>query len=270
MSATEAVGYEVEGPLATVRLADAAGHNRLSDDLRTAMIGALREAAADPRVRVVVLEGLPEIFCAGGSVEQMLRPHERRIVPVWEFLRAVVDCPLPVVAAAQGHALGGGFLLALYCDVVVLSDRSRYAANFLAYGFTPVLGATHLLPAKLGAALGAEMLYTARSYRGRELADRGAGVTVTAHDKVCAEAQRTALRIAQAPRDALERLKAHLRAETLERAEAALAREIPDHEATIGSAEARRRIRTLHGERIGAARVRTDAAPVPSRVGGPR
>ncbi|MEU1056496.1 polyketide synthase [Streptomyces sp. NPDC005876] len=254
MTTTATVVLEVDGPLATVRLDDAAGHNRLSAPLRTAMADALRDAAADPRVRAVVLEGLPGMFSAGGSVDQMLSPHEQRIVPVWRFLRAVVDCPLPVVAAAQGHALGGGFLLALYCDVTVLSDRSRYAANFLTYGFTPVLGATYLLPAKLGAALGTEMLYSARSYRGRELAERGAGVSVTAHDKVRAEAQRTALRIAQAPRDALERLKAQLREETLGRAQAALAREIPDHEATIGGAEARRRIRALHGERIGAGR----------------
>lgn len=252
MTATQTVVLEAAPPLATVRLDDAAGHNRLSAGLRSGMIDALREAAADPRVRAIVLEGRPEMFCAGGSIDQMLSTHEQRIRPVWQFLRAVVDCPVPVVAAAQGHALGGGFLLALYCDAVVLGDRSRYAANFLAYGFTPVLGATYLLPAKLGTVLGTEMLYSSRSYRGRELAERGAGVIVTAHDTVCAEAQRTALRIAQAPRDALERLKTQLREATLERAEAALAREIPDHEVTIGSAEARRRIRTLHGERISA------------------
>ncbi|MEU6263780.1 polyketide synthase [Saccharopolyspora shandongensis] len=254
---TAVVVDDVVAPVATIRLADPAGRNRLSVELRAEVIAALRKAAADPAVRAVVLAGLPDIFCAGASAEQMLGTRDQRIVAMWEFLTAVIDCPVPVVAAARGHALGGGFLLALYCDVTVLSERSRYAANFLTFGFTPVLGATHLLPAKLGQALGTEMLYAGQSYRGGELAARGAGVRVAAHDEVDAEAQRLALRIAQAPREAVELLKAQLREQARAAAETALAREIPDHEATIGSAEARRRIRGLHGERLAARSDRT-------------
>jgi polyketide biosynthesis enoyl-CoA hydratase PksI len=241
-------------PLATIGLRDVANHNRISPQLRTSMIAALRQAAADPEIRVVVLEGLPDIFCAGASIDRMLGSQQERTGEVWELLRSVLDCPIPVVAAVQGHALGGGFLLTLYCDVTVLSERSRYSANFLTYGFTPILGATYLLPSSLGSALGTEMLYTGRSYRGRELADRGAGVTVTSHDKVCAEAERLAFRIAQAPRHCLELLKSQLTEPVRDRARAALDRESPDHEATITSDEARWRIRMLHGERLGGAR----------------
>jgi polyketide biosynthesis enoyl-CoA hydratase PksI len=187
----------------------------------------------------------------------MLGGPQERTWQLWALVESVMDCPVPVVAAAQGHALGGGFLLALYCDATVLSDRSRYSANFLAYGFTPTLGATYLLPAKLGAALGTEMLYSGRGLRGRELSDRGGGVVVARHDQVPAEARRLALRIAQAPRDCLERLKAQLVRETRAQAESAMAREIPDHEATIGGDEARRRIRLLHGERLDGATARS-------------
>lgn len=243
------VTLDMAAPVATVRMDDATGQNRLSPELRAGTIAALEQAGGAPDVRAVVLEGLPEIFCAGGSAAQMLGSREHRVDGVWEFLNAVLGCPVPVLAAAQGHALGGGFLLALYCDVTVLSESSRYAANFLTYGFTPALGATYLLPAKLGMALGTELLYSGRSYLGRELADRGAGVRVTADGNVVAQTQRTALRIAQAPREAVERLKAQLREQVGGQAQAAHAREIPDHQATISSAEARRRIQALYADR---------------------
>ncbi len=242
------VTVDIEGPVATIRLNDSAGRNQLSPRLRAEAIAALDRVAAAPQVRAVVLEGLPDLFCAGGSAEQMLGDREHRVDGVWAFFDAVVRCPVPVVAAARGHAMGGGFLLALYCDVTVLSERSRYAANFVTYGFTPALGATFLLPARLGPALGTELLYSGRSYRGDELAARGAGVRVTAHDRVSAEAQRIALRIAGAPRDVVERLKSQLRAGLAALAADAHEREIADHEATITSSEARRRIRALHAD----------------------
>lgn len=258
------VETRVEGPLAFVRLCDGRGRNRISAQLRLATITALRDAGADRRIRVVVLEGLPDIFCAGGSVERMLGSRHGRVVEVQELLDAVLDCPVPVVAAARGHALGGGLLLALYCDVAVLSESSRYACNFVTFGFTPSLGATYLIPAVMGRALGTEMLYSGRTYRGRELAERGTGVRVTAHDAVDAEARRTALSVAQAPREVLTRLKLQLVRPFRERLAVAARDEAGDHDSTITSAEARRRIRALHGERLTAVPSTTSEKGAPS------
>lgn len=243
------VVLDVAGYVATVSMRDEANQNRITDPVHAGFVGALRDAGADPGVRVVVLRGLPGIFCAGAPVERMLAGPAQRTGRVWAMVAALLDCPVPIVAAVEGHALGGGLLLALYCDLAVFSERSRYSANFLTFGFTPILGATHLLPARLGAALAAEMLYTGRSVTGRELAERGAGVGVVPHEEVLARARRLAVRTAQAPRDTLVRLKTRLAGELRGRAEEALAAEIPDHEATIGSDDARRRIRGLHGQR---------------------
>ncbi|MEU1852700.1 polyketide synthase [Streptomyces sp. NPDC019990] len=244
------VELHTEAPVATVRLCDEAGSNRFTPELRAGLIAALRAAGADPAVRAVVLEGAPGVFSAGGTTERMLGTHEQRVVELWEMMRAIADCPVPVIAAVQGHALGGGLLLALYCDVAVLSERSRYAMNFLAFGFTSILGASHLVPAAFGRPLGTEMLYTSRSYTGRELRDRGAGVKITAPGSVAVEAHRMALQAAQAPRPALELMKSQLVRTLLADAEAALEREIPDHEETVRGEEARRRIRGLHGQRL--------------------
>ncbi|MEV8504786.1 enoyl-CoA hydratase-related protein [Actinoplanes sp. NPDC051475] len=244
---TGPVRLDVSPPLAVVRLGDEAGRNRISPALAKGMISALEKAAADPGVRAVVLEGLPDIFCAGGTPERMLGGFEQRVDEIWEFLRSVLTCPVPVVAAVQGHALGGGLLLALYCDIQVFSARSRYATTFAMYGLAPIGGATYIVPQMLGAALGREMLHTGRSYRGQELAVRGAGVRVADHDRVVAEAHRAALYVAQGTRTSVEHGKAHLATPVLEAATEALRREAPAHEATARTAESERRIRMLYG-----------------------
>jgi polyketide biosynthesis enoyl-CoA hydratase PksI len=112
----------------------------------------------------------------------------------------------------------------------------------MGYGFTPCLGSTYLLPAAFGRHLGTEMLFTARPYRGRELAGRGTGPRVVAHDTVPEQGRRIAERIARAPRGAVELLKRHTAGPRLRAARAAYRRELPGHTATLASAEARRRL----------------------------
>jgi polyketide biosynthesis enoyl-CoA hydratase PksI len=232
-AADQLVDVSVKPPLAIVRLRDGEGKNRISVALGQALVAKMDMVAADPAVKVVVLQGLPEIFCTGADVEELLADGVGHTLEGWNFVRAAANCPLPVVAAAQGHALGGGLLLALYADVTVLSEKSSYAANFVSRGFTPCLGTTYLLPAKLGSALASEMVFTGRAIRGRELADRGTGVSVAAHDRVLDTAETMALRIAQAPRETLVTLKRQLAAAARAQAEAALGREIVDHYATL-------------------------------------
>ncbi|MEU3520617.1 polyketide synthase [Streptomyces sp. NPDC006654] len=246
VSESPTVTIRSEPPLAQVTLADSSHGNRITPEVRTALPAALREAAANPSTHVIVLAGLPGVFCAGGTLEDLTANEDVRTPQGWDFVRAAADCPLPVVVAAQGHAIGGGLLLALYADVTVLSETSSYAANFLTYGFTPCLGATHVLPAVLGQALGTEMLYTARPYRGRELAARGAGVTVAPHDEVLPRAHALARRIAQAPRRTLELLKQEMAAPARQLAQAALERELVHHTTTLTAPETQRRIAELY------------------------
>ncbi|MGW3135044.1 enoyl-CoA hydratase-related protein [Streptomyces sp. NPDC001139] len=232
-------------PLATITLRDPEGANHASPDLSADLIGALARAAGSPDIRVVVLAGSESVFCAGLTAGMLLADDQRqRIEDGRELLRAVANCPVPVVAAAQGHAIGLGLLLALTADVTVLSERSHYAVNALTYGLTPCNGATYLLPARLGTALGTEMLYTGRPYQGRELADRGCGVLVAPHDQVAAKATAIAARMARAPRSTLEALKGQLPGAAL--AEAAHERETAGHLVSATDPAVRSQIRLLH------------------------
>ncbi|MFI1018585.1 enoyl-CoA hydratase-related protein [Streptomyces sp. NPDC020965] len=233
-----------EGALVRISMQGGGQHNQLDSSSCAALADAFATAVDDPATRVVLLKGTPTFFCSGAAPELMQGDGRDRADQWGRLLLAVLDCPLPTVAAAQGCALGGGLLLALSCDVKVLSQSSRYAANFLVHGFTPIGGS--LVPAAMGSTLGSEMLYTGRTFRGRELAERGAGVQVVPHEDVDREANRNAARIAQAPRRSLELMKQQLSSGTRDKVKSALAGEIAAHLESSLSAESLRRVGMLH------------------------
>jgi polyketide biosynthesis enoyl-CoA hydratase PksI len=239
----------VGGPVAVVRLADEVGRNVVSRELDAGLRGALDRAVAHPASRVVLLAGLPDIFCAGGSRADLAGGPDAVPTPEWvRFIQAPMHCPLPVVAALRGHAIGGGLLLGMYADLPVLSERSVYTANFLRYGFLPCMGATWLLPHRLGPVLGAELLLTAGRYRGGELRARGVPLRVEPHDEVEAVARRLADRMAAAPRRTLALLKQALVAEWRCAARQAFERELPGHLETVRLPSVQAKVAAEYGD----------------------
>ncbi|MDX3763522.1 enoyl-CoA hydratase-related protein [Streptomyces sp. AK02-04a] len=233
------VQYHRERGVAVITLAAAASGNRLTEDLVSGFADALDTARADPDIRACVIQGTPTVFCAGAAQEQMTKGWTSQLD---SFMRAPLRFPLPVVASVRGHAVGGGLLFALACDVVVLGTRAVLSANFLRYGFTPCGGATHLVPLKLGAVLGQELLLTAHGYTSAELRDRGCPLRVVDDTKVDDTALRTALLISDTPRNVLELLKTRLAEPVLAATDKAIQAELPGHRATVGTEESLARI----------------------------
>jgi enoyl-CoA hydratase/carnithine racemase len=176
-----------------------------------ALRNAVERLRADDTVRVVILEGGARYFSAGASRSMLLSTDDQttdwRTSPL--IPRILLSLPVPTVAAMAGHAIGGGFVLGLWCDVVLLAEESLYGANFMALGITPGVGATVVLEEAVGAPLAREMLFTGRLMKGHELKAAGGSL---AHAIVPrAEVRRRAISIAQeiaeAPREALVLLK---------------------------------------------------------------
>jgi polyketide biosynthesis enoyl-CoA hydratase PksI len=239
------VSVDVDGHVATVRMTDEAARNAVTPAMTTALPKALDEAVDDPATRVVLVTGLPHVFATGAAKEYLLRFDRAVMEP---FMRAFAHCPLPVVAAMQGHALGGGLTQGLYADVPVLSERSVYAANFANYGLAPEYGTTWLLSARLGTTLGAEMLLSARGYRGAELRARSAPVRVVPHHEVLPVSLALARGIARAPRRTLELLKTQLAGQLLRASDEAIAVELGPHEEAWASPERRRMVAERYGD----------------------
>lgn len=242
----------VSGPLphiTVIELADRPNMNQFTRELVIGLAQALDAAQADPDTRVVVLHGFDNVFCTGGTRDELLGIHERKIrfddMPLYRLL---LDCKIPVIAAMQGHALGGGLVMGLFADVVVLAEEAIYSANFMKYGFTPGMGATLILPEKFGVALAAEMMLTAGGYQGGELARRGVGVQVVKRKEVIALALRLARDMADKPRVSLMLLKQHLTARICAALPATVAAERLMHETTFAGNEVRERIETRFGD----------------------
>jgi polyketide biosynthesis enoyl-CoA hydratase PksI len=234
--------------VAVIELADRENRNQFTHGLVLGLAQALELVRTRADVHVIVVHGIDNVFCTGGTREELLGIHARQLnfddVPLYRLL---LDCEVPVVAAMQGHALGGGLVMGLFADVIVLAEEAVYSANFMKYGFTPGMGATLVVPEKFGVALGAEMLLTAGGYQGGELLRRGAGMHIVKRKDVVALALRLAREMADKPRVALVLLKQQLTAGIRAALPATVAAERKMHETTFAGTEVRERIENRFG-----------------------
>ena len=237
-----------EDGVAVVELADRTHSNTFSQALVAGLIASFETIAASPALRAVVVHGYGSIFCPGGTRDELLGIFEGRIkfddLPLY---RLFLDCPVPVIAAMQGHALGGGLAMGLFADMVILAEESLYSANFMKYGFTPGMGATLVLPARFGSLLANEMMFSAASYHGGELARRGASCRVLKRIEVIPAARKLAREIADKPDVSVRMLKAHLAAPLREALPRSVAAELEMHRTTFVQPVVRQRIETLFG-----------------------
>ncbi|PZO61950.1 MAG: enoyl-CoA hydratase [Pelagerythrobacter marensis] len=125
---------------------------------------ALAQAAAEPRIGAVVLTGAEGFFCAGGDLNllmtaQTMSEDERRarIEDLADLIRAILDCPRPVIAAVEGGAAGAGFSLALACDLIIAAEDARFSASYVNAGLVPDGGLTGSLLGAVPPALAAEL-----------------------------------------------------------------------------------------------------------------
>ncbi|UQA57005.1 polyketide synthase [Polyangium aurulentum] len=211
MASTKVEVTWVEEGVALVRMNDPEERNLLTDMLVDELMAALRELSADAKVKAAILCGRRDVFCGGGSLE-MLRAVAAGATHAKDVLlpAMLVEFPVPIIAALEGHAVGAGLAMALWCDIVVASERARYGANFTSMGFTPGLGITALLPALVGYGFATEMMMTAKLYKGRELAERRLFTHVVPEGEVLDLAVDIARRIAERPRHVLTMLKAEI------------------------------------------------------------
>ena len=199
----------LEAGIYQLRLDDPATGNRLGIELAAEVSQALTQLEGEAALKVLLLAGSAEVFSAGGDrgVLDGLAGGQLDEGSLFALPTQLLQFPLPVIAVLEGHAVGGGLMLALCCDLLVASQTSRYGLNFTDLGFTPGMGATTLLPALVAPAFANEMLFTARLYRGTELRDRGLFNYVVAAEQVPTVALDLARRIAPKPRRVLTMLK---------------------------------------------------------------
>jgi len=231
-----------------LQMADEAGGNRLTGELVRQFIAALAQCRHDTGLRTLVVTGLPSVFCAGATKEHLLELCEGSF-SVRDLLipEHLVEMPVPVIAACEGHAVGGGLAIAACCDMVILARESRYGAVFMNLGFTPGMGCTTLLPHLFGPCVASEMMYSGRLFKGGDLAARGVAVNaIVPRVDVLSAARRLAGRIAEKETEPLRLLKKTLGSGKKELLAAARVQEEAMHRICFGRAGARKLIESAY------------------------
>lgn len=249
MTPGEAVELQfIDRHVLQIKMQDRVSKNAFSEALTQGLMDAFAEVERLPECKVVILTGYDNYFASGGTQEQLLNLSDGRGAFTDRALYSLpLHCPVPVISAMQGHGIGGGFVLGMFADVVVLSRESIYTANFMRYGFTPGMGATFILPQKLGMGLATEMMLSANNYRGEELQRRGIAFPVLGREKVMAHAIELAGVLAEKPRVSLVALKEHLTAHLRQALPQTISQEVAMHALTFAQPEVKSKITTLFG-----------------------
>jgi polyketide biosynthesis enoyl-CoA hydratase PksI len=157
-----------------LQMNDAKARNVFSTEFITEFLQALDELEKERRTKALVLRGLPDVFCGGAEKQALLDLCEgKAAVRDLVICERLLDVSFPVIAAMEGHAIGGGLAVGFCCDIVLAARESRYGAVFMSLGFTPGMGCTTLLAELVGPFLASEMMFTGKRFRGSELEDRG-------------------------------------------------------------------------------------------------
>lgn len=128
----------------------------------------LLELYNDEDVRVIILKGEGDNFSAGGDLKQagpegLTIEESRKLLKKYiRTIQTIQQIGKPVIAMVDGYAVGGAMSLALACDIIIVSERVKFSANFLKVGIVPEMGIMLFLPHQIGSYLAKELFFTGR------------------------------------------------------------------------------------------------------------
>jgi enoyl-CoA hydratase len=121
-------------------------------------------------IGLIILRGAGGNFSAGYDMNEVLQHVKAHAKPHFhsEVIQKLTNMPQPVISAVQGHCSTGALELALAADLIVAAESTRFSDVYARWGLTPVWGLSFRLPHRIGAAKASEMMFTSRTYTGRQ------------------------------------------------------------------------------------------------------
>ncbi len=227
---------ERRGAVLEIRLNRPELLNAVDRDAIGALAAAAGEAAEDSTVRAVLLSGAGTNFCAGGDItmfgELVRRPPQERRKLIYETVDALHPLlvrlrhmPKPVVAAVQGGAAGVGLSFVLAADLAISAENAVFACGYVHLGTSPDGAMTALLPGIVGLKHAAELMLLGERFDAARALALGIVNRVVPPDRLTAEAEALADRLAAGPAEAYARTKRLLQASLGDAFDAQLRRE---------------------------------------------
>jgi enoyl-CoA hydratase/carnithine racemase len=199
-----AVLYESDEQIAQITLNRPDNRNSMTKDVLEGLREAVDRARSEQELRCLIVTGTGKSFCAGADFKSQGQENEsgrfrapnERTFEIYSPFLSLLEVEVPVIAAMQGHAIGGGLGLAVVCDLRVANREARYGANFVRLGLHPGMATTYILPRLLGLPRAVELLLTGRIISGAEATELGLVHYAVDADQVLGKARELASEIA--------------------------------------------------------------------------
>ena len=193
---------EARGRVGVIRLNRPKALNALNAEVMGAVVAAAEQWEADPEVAVIVLTGSEKAFAAGADIKEMAGKSYMEMYAAdwfshWERFTSV---RLPVIAAVNGYALGGGCELAMMCDVLIAGEGAKFGQPEINLGVIPGMGGSQRLTRAVGKAKAMDMILTGRMMDAQEAERAGLVSRLVADDAVVDTALEVAETIASKSR----------------------------------------------------------------------
>jgi enoyl-CoA hydratase/carnithine racemase len=206
------ISYHSDQGIATLCFDRPAKKNAITAEMYEQFVAGLKQAAADPSVRVVIVSGAGGSFTAGNDLKDFSNPRfAQPDSPVIGFMQGLAAFEKPVIAAVQGLAVGIGVTMLLHCDLVYVSDEARLALPFVSLGLVPEFGSSLLLPLLMGPVRAAEKLLLGDPFGPQDAVDCGIANAVLPAAEVVPHARRMAERFNTLPPEAVRETKRLMR-----------------------------------------------------------
>ncbi len=217
-----------------VNLHDRSSKNTFSPEFVNGVISAFEHINNTPEYKAVILTGYDSYFACGGTKQGLLdiQNGTARFTDEQSYSMPLL-CELPVIAAMQGHAIGAGWAMGLYCDCTVYSEESVYQSPYMRYGFTPGAGSTLIFPDRLGYDLSREVLLSAEEFQGRTLKQHNIDSPVLPRNQVSDYALALGHHLAQSSRQQLVLQKTRRSEHLRQRLPSFFAAELAMHDKTF-------------------------------------
>jgi len=212
----ETIQLEMQGAVGVLTLNRPERLNALTVQLAKEFKAAVAEAV-ERGARAIVVTGAGRAFSAGGDLREMQEIAKRdgraeaffdeplRIIN--EAIITIRKTPVPVIAAVNGVASGGGYNLALACDLVIAGESAKFNQAFIKIGLTPDCGGTFILPRLVGWKRATELLFTGDLVGAQAAVEMGMINSVAPDGELLSRAMAMAEKLAQAPTAAIAEIK---------------------------------------------------------------
>jgi len=200
--------------------------NSLTQAMYGALADGLVQAAADPAIRVAVIQGHVAIFSAGNDIGDFLNgPTSTLESPVYRFLQGIAQFPKPLIAAVCGPAVGVGTTMLFHCDLVYAGDNAAFSMPFVNLGLCPEAASSLLVPQMMGYHRAAEALLLGEPFMAEAAMEVGLVNRVVPPTEANGVAQAQARKLAAKPLSALVETKRFMKKGQTEQVLARMAEE---------------------------------------------